>query len=82
MRVSDAPAARVWRIKKHTRLATKVHRKQPADSNRSVATLKIELGDDHSKEKRSTRAPLRSPGRPPLRGRDEQERFWQAIAAG
>ncbi len=31
---------------------------------------------------RSTRAPLRSPGRPPVAGRAEQQRFWQAIAVG
>ena len=34
------------------------------------------------RKKRSTRAPLRSPGRPPVAGRAEQERFWQAIAGG
>jgi IS30 family transposase len=34
------------------------------------------------RKKRSTRAPLRSPGRPPVAGRAEQERFWQAIAVG
>ena len=28
------------------------------------------------------RAPLPSPGRPSVAGRDEQERFWQAIATG
>jgi transposase, IS30 family len=28
------------------------------------------------------RAPLSSPGRPPVAGRDEQRRFWTAIAAG
>jgi IS30 family transposase len=31
---------------------------------------------------RSGRAPLLSPGRPPVAGRDEQRRFWAAIAAG
>ena len=31
---------------------------------------------------RSGRAPLPSPGRPPVAGRDEQSRFWRAIAAG
>ncbi len=31
---------------------------------------------------RSGRAPLSSPGRPPVAGRDEQRRFWAAIAAG
>jgi IS30 family transposase len=31
---------------------------------------------------RSGRAPLFSPGRPPVAGRDERRRFWAAIAAG
>ena len=31
---------------------------------------------------RSGRAPLPSPGRPPVAGRDERRRFWAAIAAG
>jgi IS30 family transposase len=31
---------------------------------------------------RSGRAPLPSPGRPPVAGRDERRRFWSAIAAG
>ncbi len=31
---------------------------------------------------RSGRAPLVSPGRPPVAGRDEQRRFWAGIAAG
>ena len=31
---------------------------------------------------RSGRAPMSSPGRPPVAGRDEQRRFWAAIAAG
>jgi transposase, IS30 family len=30
----------------------------------------------------SARAPLSSPGRPPVAGRDERRRFWAAIAAG
>jgi hypothetical protein len=34
------------------------------------------------RKRRSTRAPMRSPGRPPLAGRAAQKRFWQAIAAG
>src|ERR1700712_5190322 len=28
------------------------------------------------------RGPLRSPGRPPVAGRDEQRRFWASIASG
>src|ERR1700738_1345578 len=31
---------------------------------------------------RSGRPPLLSPGRPPVAGRDEQRRFWAAIASG
>jgi hypothetical protein len=31
---------------------------------------------------RSGRAPLPSPGRPPVAGRDELRRFWAAIALG
>ena len=31
---------------------------------------------------RSGRAPLPSPGRPPVAGRDEGRRFWLAIATG
>lgn len=31
---------------------------------------------------RSGRAPLFSPGRPPVAGRNERRRFWAAIAAG
>ena len=31
---------------------------------------------------RSRRAPLASPGRPPVAGRDDQSKFWRAIAAG
>jgi IS30 family transposase len=34
------------------------------------------------RKRRSTRAPLRSPGRPPVAGRAEQQKFWQAIAVG
>ncbi|MGC1955270.1 MAG: IS30 family transposase [Gammaproteobacteria bacterium] len=34
------------------------------------------------RSRRSGRAPLPSPGRPPVAGRDERRRFWAAIAAG
>src|SRR6201996_8095748 len=34
------------------------------------------------RRKRSTRRPLGSLGRPPVAGRAQQERFWQAIAVG
>src|SRR6185295_2286212 len=35
-----------------------------------------------NRKRRSGRAPLFSPGRPPATGRDERRRFWVAIAAG
>ena len=35
-----------------------------------------------NRKRRSGRAPLFSPGRPPATGRDENLRFWAAIAAG
>ena len=35
-----------------------------------------------NRKRRSGRAPLFSPGRPPATGRDENLRFWVAIAAG
>ena len=40
--------------------------------------------DDQRKRRsdRSGRAPLRSPGRPPVAGRNELRRFWAAIASG
>ena len=34
------------------------------------------------RKRRSTRAPLRSPGRPSVAGRAERDRFWRAIATG
>jgi IS30 family transposase len=34
------------------------------------------------RKRRSTRAPLRSPGRPSVAGRDQRDKFWRAIATG
>jgi len=53
----------------------------PADSNGRRNTAEVEVAMNNRK-RRSTRAPLPSPGRPSVAGRAEQERFWQAIAAG
>ncbi len=62
-----------------------------ADSSGRRNTLQKEVAMINRKRRsdRSGRAPLLSPGRPPVAGRDEQRRFWAsehasegAIAAG
>src|SRR3954469_16166324 len=55
-----------------------------ADSSGRRNTLKLEVAMSVRKRRsaRSGRAPLPSPGRPPAAGRDEQIRFWRAIATG
>ncbi len=40
------------------------------------------MADRKRRSARSGRAPLVSPGRPPVAGRDERRRFWAAIALG
>ena len=40
------------------------------------------MGIRKRRSDRSGRAPLPSPGRPPVAGRDERRRFWLAIARG
>src|SRR6185436_19294449 len=55
-----------------------------ADSNgrRNTLELEVAMSIRRRRSARSGRAPLPSPGRPPVAGRDEQSRFWRAIAAG
>ena len=55
-----------------------------ADSNGHRNTLKLEIAMSIQKRRsaRSGRAPLPSPGRPQVAGRDEQSRFWRGITAG
>src|SRR4249920_2416464 len=55
-----------------------------ADSNGRRNTLEEEvaMGTRKRRSDRSGRAPLPSPGRPPVAGRDERSRFWLAIASG
>src|SRR3954452_5749054 len=55
-----------------------------ADSSGRRNTLLEEVAMSPRKRRsdRSGRAPLVSPGRPPVVGRDERRRFWAAIAAG
>src|SRR5258707_26073 len=55
-----------------------------ADSNgrRNAPELEVAMSIRKRRSDRSGRAPLPSPGRPPVAGRDEQSRFWLGIAAG
>src|ERR1700750_1271899 len=54
------------------------------DSNGRRNTLKggVAMRKHRRRSDRSGRAPLFSPGRPVVAGRDEQRRFWAAIAVG
>ena len=55
-----------------------------ADSSGRRNTLMKEVAMKIQKRRsdRSGRAPLSSPGRPSVAGRDERRRFWAAIAVG
>src|SRR5579864_1714823 len=55
-----------------------------ADSSGRRNTLKkgVAMKIQRRRSDRAGRAPLPSPGRPPVAGRDERRRFWAAIAAG
>jgi transposase, IS30 family len=55
-----------------------------ADSNGRRNTLRLEVAMNvvRRRSAQSGRAPLPSPGRPSVAGRNEQNRFWRAIATG
>src|SRR5258708_35014541 len=55
-----------------------------ADSSgrRNTLTKEVAMNIRKRRSDRSGRAPLWSPGRPPVAGRDERRRFWAAIVAG
>src|SRR6516164_4847103 len=55
-----------------------------ADSNGHRNALKSEIAMSIQKRRsaRSGRAPLPSPGRPQVAGREQQSRFWRGITAG
>ena len=55
-----------------------------ADSSgrRNTLTEEVAVNDRKRRSDRSGRAPLPSPGRPPVARREERRRFWAAIAAG
>src|ERR1017187_3504646 len=42
----------------------------------------VAMNNRKRRSDRSGRAPLPSPGRPPVAGRNERQRFWAAVAAG
>src|SRR5271154_3518313 len=55
-----------------------------ADSNdrRNTWMREVAMNNRKRRSDRSGRAPLPSPGRPPVAGRNERQRFWAAVAAG
>lgn len=55
-----------------------------ADSNgrRNTCTQEVAMGIRKRRSNRSGRAPLPSPGRPPVAGRFELQQFWLGIAQG
>lgn len=53
-----------------------------SSGRRNTMTKEVAMGIREGRLDRSGRAPLMSPGRPPVAGRYEQQRFWAAIAAG
>src|SRR5207248_5649748 len=67
-----------------TRGAPRTIRVYKADSSgrRNTMTKEVAMTIRKRRSDRSGRAPLLSPGRPPVAGRDERRRFWAAIAAG
>ncbi len=59
------------------------HRNDPwAHSSSRRNTLTEAVTTERRRSDRSGRAPLPSPGRPPVADRDQRRRFWAAIAAG
>src|SRR5215472_6648474 len=53
-----------------------------SSGRRNTLTKEVAMNIRKRRSDRSGRAPLSSPGRPPVAGRDERRRFWAAIAAG
>ena len=56
--------------------------KADSSGRRNSLTKEVAMSIRKRRSDRSGRAPLSSPGRPPVAGRDERQRFWAAIAAG
>src|SRR3954447_6457601 len=53
-----------------------------SSGRRNTLTEAVAMERRKRRSDRSGRAPLWSPGRPPVAGREERRRFWAAIAAG
>ena len=70
--------------KQSCRTRARVPAPYPADSTgrRNTPIEEVAMSIRKRRSDRSGRAPLPSPGRPPVAGRDEQRRFWAAIATG
>jgi transposase-like protein len=56
--------------------------KADSSGRRNTLTEEVAMAIRKRRSDRSGRAPLFSPGRPPVAGCDERRRFWAAIAAG
>src|SRR3954453_15979134 len=78
----DGSALVAYRLTIHPSI--KAIREYWADSNgrRNTRSLEVAMNVVRRRSARSGRAPLPSPGRPSVAGRDEQNKFWRAIAAG
>src|SRR5665213_4555229 len=44
--------------------------------------MEVAMKIQRRRSDRAGRAPLQSPGRPPMAGRNERQKFWTAITAG
>lgn len=53
-----------------------------SNGRRNTRSLEIAMNAVRRRSERSGRAPLPSPGRPSVAGRNERNKFWRAIAAG
>src|SRR5580765_2215307 len=56
--------------------------KADSSGRRNILTEEVAMSIRKRRSDRSGRAPLPSPGRPPVAGREERSLFWAAIAAG
>ena len=57
-------------------------RKANSSGGRNALKKGVAMKFQRRRSDRAGRAPLPSPGRPSVAGRDERRRFWSAIAAG
>lgn len=62
--------------------STSTSRSADSSGRRNTPRSEVAVNIRKRRSARSGRAPLPSPGRPSAAGRDEQNRFWRAIARG